>query len=94
MGEWYYEVKHGPDDQDDYSWVYASGVMVCACKTKDAIEIVKACNRRDDALVREAIETLRGWYDRGDCGCDTSACRGTCMPAKTADILRRIDGEI
>jgi len=59
MGEWSYEVKHGPDDQDDYSWVYASGVMVCVCKTKDAIEIVNACNRPDPAAtMKEVVEVL------------------------------------
>lgn len=56
MGEWHYEVKHGPDDQGDYSWVYASGVMVCVCKTKDAIEIVNACNRPATALNDEYDE--------------------------------------
>ena len=83
MGEWHYEVKHGPDNQGDYSWVYASGVMVCVCKTKDAIEIVKACNRPDPAdTMKEVVEVLAAlnavvaatgaylspdWIDKDEC---------------------------
>ena len=76
MGEWHYEVKHGPDNQGDYSWVYASGVMVCVCKTKDAIEIVKACNRPDPAdTMKEVVEVLEfaGTYIGMQAGSDPDA---------------------
>lgn len=39
---WRYEIKHGPDGEADYAWVYDDqNNMVCVAKTHHAIAIVE-----------------------------------------------------
>lgn len=44
---WRYEIKYGPDGEDNYSWVYDDhGAMVATMKTHKAKQIVDAMNTR------------------------------------------------
>lgn len=49
---WRYEIKHGPDGEANYAWVYSGKEMVCTTKTHHAIAIVKAATELTTLLQR------------------------------------------
>lgn len=45
-GEWKFHIKHGPEGECDYAWIYDEcGRFVGTTKTKYAQRIVEAVNR-------------------------------------------------
>jgi hypothetical protein len=51
---WRYEIKHGPDGEANYAWVYDdAGNMVCTTRTHYAIAIIEAANLRRSAASAE-----------------------------------------
>jgi len=52
-------------------------------------------------IIRELVKVIEEWVEPGDCGCDTFECMGTCLPAKSRDVVREAlniindtDGEV
>jgi hypothetical protein len=63
MGDWRYEIKHGPDGEEIYAWVYDDhGTMVCTAKTHHAIAICAAA-ATVKRLTKERDHYLSNWKD-------------------------------
>lgn len=61
MTAWTYEIKTGPDGEENYVWVHdEAGGVVCVAKTHHASRIVKAVNAvaHVDGIYKGAIDNL------------------------------------
>lgn len=55
--EWRYEIKHGPEGEANYAWLYHRADMVAVMKTHDAVALMAALSRP----VQEPVAVPDGW---------------------------------
>ena len=61
--EWRYEIKHGPDGEANYAWLYRGEEMIATMRTRHAVAIAAALSRPVQEPVAQ-IEFARGTAGR------------------------------
>lgn len=52
MTIWRYEIKHGPEGEANYAWIYKGDLFVATMRTHHAVEIVKALSASPAGVVK------------------------------------------
>lgn len=58
MTIWRYEIKHGPEGETDFAWIYKGDIFVATMRTHHAVEIVKALSASPAGVVK-LMEAVR-----------------------------------